>query len=130
MNGLKLISTIRAVMGNLLAVSLIGHKGRITDLAAKLKGFLARTIVIDEFMRCATMRTGCGSRESRNNPTLDWHRSSTIVLGLVDFNSLVKGNGKRFRLDDRIDIDIETFVRFTVDDRLRIVGEEIHKKAF
>ena len=52
------------------------------------------------------------------------------MLGLVDFNSLVKGNAKRFRLDDGIDIDIETFVRFTVDDRLRIVGEEIHKKAF
>lgn len=52
------------------------------------------------------------------------------MLGFVDLNCLAKGNRKRFGLDDRVDIDIETLVRFTDDDCFRIIREESHKEAF
>ena len=67
--------------------------------------------------------------ESGFNSTVDRYGSSTIVFRFVDFNSFIKGNVKRFRLDNWIDIDIEVLVRFTVNDRFRIVREKINKKA-
>ena len=48
---------------------------------------------------------------------------------IYDF-SWKKKSYKSFELDDRVDINIEMLVRFTVDDCFRIIREESHKEAF